>query len=68
MSILFRDFIEQTFDGNQAKAATELGVSTSLVSRILSGDRNVTPAIAARIEELSDGRFSKEKFIWPEAA
>lgn len=68
MNPLFRDFIDVTFDGNQAKAAQALGVTPSLVSRILRGERSITPAIAEKAEVLSEGRFAKERFIWPEAA
>lgn len=66
MSDLFREFIDVVFDGNQAKAAAALEVTPSLVSRILSRDRKITPALAEKAERLSDGRFPKERFVWPE--
>lgn len=65
---LFRDFIDVCFDGVQARAAAELDVDPSLVSRLCTGERTVTPAIAQRIEEISGGRFRKEALIWPDPA
>jgi len=64
---LFRTYIDTAFNGNQALAARTLGVSRSMVSRILRGERGISPALAKRIEEASDGRFRKEQFIWAEA-
>jgi plasmid maintenance system antidote protein VapI len=61
---LFTEFIDTCFDGSQAKA---LGVSRSMVSRIASGDRGISPELALRIERVSQGRYLKERFIWPEA-
>lgn len=64
---LFNDFIDVIFEGNQSKAAEALGLDKSSVSRIANGTRGVTPAVALLIEELSEGRFRKESFIWPDA-
>jgi len=64
---LFRTYIETAFNGNQALAARMLGVSRSMVSRIVRGERGISPALAKRIEEASDGQFRKEQFIWVEA-
>jgi hypothetical protein len=33
---------------------------------MLAGDRRFSPTIAKRIEDLSGGRYQKEKFVWPE--
>lgn len=65
-SELFREFISVVFDGNQARAGKALGLSRSAVSRICNGGRGITPAIAQRIEQVSSGRYPKERFIWPE--
>lgn len=64
---LFTEFIDTCFDGSQASAAKALGVSRSMVSRIASGDRGISPELALRIERVSQGRYLKERFIWPEA-
>jgi len=64
---LFQTFLDAIFDGNQAHAARVLGVSRSMVSRIARGERGISPALAKRIEEASEGLFRKEQFIWIEA-
>lgn len=64
---LFTEFVDVVFDGNRTKAAEALEVDKSTVSRVCSGDRGVTPDMARRCEELSNGRFPRERFIWPEA-
>jgi|GEM_PF-2823024 len=61
---LFRTYIDTTFNGNQALAARTLGVSRSMISRIVRGERGVSPALAKRIEDASGGEFRKEQFIW----
>jgi len=63
---IFRTYIDTAFNGNQALAARTLGVSRSMVSRIVKGERGISPALAKRIEEASDGLFRKEQFIWTE--
>lgn len=63
---LFNDFVAVVFDGNQSRAADALGVDKSTVSRIAKGSRAITPAVALRIEEVSDRRYRKEAFVWPE--
>lgn len=62
---LFKEFIDTQYDGNQTAAAAALGLDGSMVSRICSGARNVSPAVALRIEQVSGGRYAKEAFIWP---
>ena len=66
-SVLFSDFVTQIFDGNQSRAADALGMDRSMVSRICSGSRGVSPDVALKVEQASGGRFSKEQFVWPEA-
>lgn len=66
-SVLFSDFVSQIFDGNQSKAADALGMDRSMVSRICSGSRGVSPDVALKVEQASGGRFTKEQFVWPEA-
>jgi len=63
---LFTQFIDTCFGGSQARAAEALGCSRSLVNRIVSGRRGVTPDMARRVELLSGGRFAKEAFVWPD--
>jgi len=65
---LFQIYIDTIFNGNQTLAAQALGVTRSMVSRIVRGQRNVSPALAKRAEEVSGGMFRKEIFIWPELA
>jgi len=67
-SNLFNEFVQAEYDGNQARVAEALQVSPALVSRMCSGVRGVSKAVAARIDELSQGRFQKERFIWPDLA
>lgn len=67
-SELFKEFVEVCFDGVQAKAAKALGLWPSQVSRICTGKHGVTPALAAKVEEVSDGRYRKEALIWPDPA
>jgi len=63
---LFTEFVSVCFDGNQSRAAEALGVDRSTVSRICAGDRGITPEVAKRVDELSEGRFTKESLVWPE--
>lgn len=65
---IFAEFVSVCFDNSQIEAARALGVDRSMVSRVLSGDRGVSPELARRIEEVSGGKFAKERFIWPEVA
>jgi len=65
---LFQTYIDTVFNGNQTLAAQALGVTRSMVSRMVRGQRNVSPALAKRAEEVSGGRFRKETFVWPELA
>ena len=64
---LFAEFVSVCFDNNQAKAAEALGVDRSHVSRLCGGDRDITPALAAKVEQLSNGQFRKEALIWPDS-
>lgn len=61
---LFAQFVDVTFEGNQARAALALGLTKSMVSRLYNGHRNVSAEVAARAEKLSEGRFPKEHFIF----
>ena len=64
---LFREFVDVVFDGKQSKAADALGVDRSLVNRLYHGSRGtVSPDLAARIERASEGRYAKERFVWPD--
>ena len=65
---LFNEFVDVVFAGVQSRAADALNLDKSTVSRICSGDRSVTPDIALLIEKISDGRYRKESFIWPESS
>lgn len=62
---LFNEFIDRQYGGSRAAAAAGLGLDDSMVSRLCSGARNVSPAVALRIEQVSEGRYAKEAFIWP---
>lgn len=62
----FKEFIEVCCEGSQAKAAEKLGLDKSHISRLCKGERGITPALAARIEQESGGRYSKESLIWPD--
>lgn len=64
---IFAEFVSVCFDNSQAAAARELGVDRSTVCRVLNGERGVSPALALRIEQVSGGRYAKERFIWPES-
>jgi len=67
-SALFSQFVDDLYGGNRARAAEALGLDASMVVRLCNGDRNVSPAVALRIEQVSEGRFAKEAFIWPESS
>jgi DNA-binding transcriptional regulator YdaS (Cro superfamily) len=63
---LFSQFIDTCYGGNRSAAAAALDIDPSMVSRICSGKRKVSPALAERIEQITSGRYTKEAFIWPE--
>ena len=63
---LFNDFVAVVFDGNQSRAADALGWTSPLSAGDCQGSRAITPAVALRIEEVSDRRYRKEAFVWPE--
>lgn len=62
----FTEFVAVCFDGSQTKAAEALGLKKSHVSRLCKGERGITPALAVKVEQVSEGRYSKESLIWPE--
>ncbi len=62
---LFNDFVAQYFRGSQSAAAHALGIDKSMVCRVIHGGRGVSPQLALKIEQISEGRFPKEQFIWP---
>lgn len=65
---LFIEFVEVVFNGNRSEAARALGVDKSTVTKICKEDRGITPEMAKRCEELSDGRYARARFIWPDSA
>jgi plasmid maintenance system antidote protein VapI len=67
-TVLFNQFIDEFYAGNRTRAAEALDLDDSMVVRLAKGERNVSPAVALRIEQVSAGRFAKEAFIWPETA
>jgi DNA-binding transcriptional regulator YdaS (Cro superfamily) len=56
-------FIE--FCGSNAEAARAVGVHPAYMSNLASGKRQVSPALALKIERKSGGLVSKESLIWP---
>lgn len=48
---MFADWIERRFDGNQVKAAKELGISPALTSYLKTNGRAPGRALAIRIQE-----------------
>jgi len=62
----FTEFVAVCFDGNQAKAAAALDMDRSHIWRICKGERGITPELAAKVEQVSAGRYTKEALIWPE--
>lgn len=63
----FKEFVAVCYDNNQTKAAEALGLKKSHVSRLCSGERGITPDIALKVEQLSEGRYTKEALIWPDS-
>lgn len=63
---LFRLWVADS--GSQSNAARAIGVSRQLVSFIHSGNKRVTPKIAAKIEAASAGKYRKEQLVFGEAA
>ncbi len=47
MTVILRDYINISHDGNIAAAAAELGTDASNLSKMLKGDRPVSAAVAA---------------------
>lgn len=62
---VFRRFLEEECGGIHARAAEALSVDRSLVTRLVNGDRNMTPELAEAIEAASAGRFPKQAMLWP---
>lgn len=62
----FAEFVSVCFDNNQAEAARALGIDRSHVNRLCAGERSISPALAAKVEQVSAGRFRKEALVWPE--
>lgn len=65
MNITMKDFC--TWAGSQAGAAKLLGVSEAKVSRLVNGRQPVTPDIAVQVEIVSEGKFPRDRVLWPEA-
>lgn len=57
----FTDFV--AWAGSQKRAAELLSVSESLVSRILSGERELLPEHAAEAERVSDGLYRADELL-----
>jgi len=51
----YKNLVE--YFGGQVKTATALGVTQSTVSYWVTGDRQISPLIAIRIEKMTKGRF-----------
>lgn len=63
---LFKQYLSEVYAGERARLARDLQVSPSLVTRLANGEREITPRVALRLEQLSGRRYRKEGFIWPE--
>jgi plasmid maintenance system antidote protein VapI len=48
----------------QRELAVALGVTEATVSRLISGKRKVSRALAVKAEELSAGKFTRTEFLW----
>jgi DNA-binding transcriptional regulator YdaS (Cro superfamily) len=56
------------FFGGRAEAANAVGVSPSYISMIKSGKRKCSPAFAMRVDDITNGKVSKQELrpdIWP---
>jgi DNA-binding transcriptional regulator YdaS (Cro superfamily) len=60
----FARFVE--WAGSQVKAAKLLGISTSHTNQILWRTRGVSPEVALRAEQVSDGLVSRSAILWPD--
>lgn len=60
----FQDFVK--WAGGTRRAALQLGVSASKVSRIATGKQALSPEIAEGCEAVSHGLFRKEQVLWPD--
>lgn len=58
----FRQYVDSV--GGAPKAAARLGLSESMVYHILNGVRGITPEVALRVEQDSEGAFSKTILVW----
>ena len=54
--------------GGRTAASKRLGITLGAVGHILNGRRGMSPEMALKIEQDSNGIFKKEKFIWPDHA
>jgi len=60
----FQDFVK--WAGGTRRAALQLGVSASTVSRLATGKQPISPEIAEGCEAVSHGLFRKERVLWPD--
>jgi DNA-binding transcriptional regulator YdaS (Cro superfamily) len=60
----FSDFVE--WAGGTRRAALQLNLSPSRVSRLKLGRQPLTADVAERCEQVSRGLFKKERVMWPD--
>ncbi len=63
---LFAQFVEAS--GGREAAAVKLERAYSLVCHILTGKRAISKDMAARVEEVSEGAYSKSDLLWGDEA
>jgi DNA-binding transcriptional regulator YdaS (Cro superfamily) len=50
----------------QIKIASDLGLSPSYLSEVMTGKKKVTPDIARRIEEYTNGEVTRLEVLYPQ--
>lgn len=57
--MLLKTYVEELPRGGRKKLAIQLGVSSSYLSRLLSGDRSITAERALQIESVTQGSVTR---------
>ena len=58
--------VERQFDGSMSAASRARGVDRAHVSRVIAGQRGISPKLAERIEKVTGGLVSRAAALWPD--
>ena len=69
----FREYIERLPKGHKTRLAAAMKVTAACISKIASGQIRISPAIAVRLEQITNGELNRKNLrpddweqIWPE--